>query len=185
MKARPDLLRARAVAVDVDRHEAARALDEILPVEERRLDLVARRAPLRAPVDEDRLVGAARMGERGIDLGVARSLLPCDAAVAVWRRRLRRCGRPESCVGRAATRPARSPAVAEQREASAAAAASTASAERCSMADERSSSQLLFTPPSCGHSVDRRRGLAHRIARRRGELRQRDAAQRDRGADRA
>jgi hypothetical protein len=79
VKAGADLLRARAVAVDVDRHEAARALDEVLPVEERRLDLVARRAPLRAPVDEDGLVGAARVGERGVDLGVARGLLPGDA----------------------------------------------------------------------------------------------------------
>ena len=79
VKAGADLLRPGAVAVDVDRNEAARALDEVLAVEERRLDLVARRAPLRAPVDEDRLVLALGDGEGGVDLAVAGGLLPGDA----------------------------------------------------------------------------------------------------------
>ena len=55
LEARTQLLRARRVAVDVDRHEEARPLDEVLAVEDRRLDLVARRAPHGAPVEEQRL----------------------------------------------------------------------------------------------------------------------------------
>src|SRR6185503_10771037 len=70
LEAGADLLRARAVAVDVDRDERARALDEVLAIEERRLDLVAWRAPLGAPVDEDRLVLAACRGEGSVYLGV-------------------------------------------------------------------------------------------------------------------
>jgi hypothetical protein len=50
LEARAQLLRARQVAIDVDRHEGARALDEVLPVEESCLELVARRAPLRTPI---------------------------------------------------------------------------------------------------------------------------------------
>ena len=50
IEARAELLCARAVAVDVYGDKKARALDEILAIEERRLDLVTRRAPHRAPV---------------------------------------------------------------------------------------------------------------------------------------
>ena len=100
LEARTDLLRARAVAVDVDRNEGARALDEVPAVEERRLDLVARRAPLRAPVHEDRLVLVARTGERGVDLAVVGSVAPGDARLRMLAAgSLGRVGRGALCVG--------------------------------------------------------------------------------------
>ena len=72
-------LRARAVAVDVDRDEVPRPLDEVLPIEDRRLDLVARRAPRRAPVQEHRLVRGLGRGERAVDV----ACMPGDAGVGV------------------------------------------------------------------------------------------------------
>ena len=71
LEARAELLRARAVAVDVDGDEGARALDEVLAVEQRRLELVARRAPVRAPVQQHRLALGAGLRERGVDVGIA------------------------------------------------------------------------------------------------------------------
>jgi hypothetical protein len=49
-EARSEPLRIGAVAVDVYGNEKARPLDEILTIEDGRLDLIARRAPHRAPV---------------------------------------------------------------------------------------------------------------------------------------
>ena len=90
LEAGAQLLRAGAVAVDVDRHEGARALDEVHAVEQRRLDLIARRAPLGAPVDEDRLAVGLGLRKGGVDLGVAARVLPGDALGACV---VGRCGR--------------------------------------------------------------------------------------------
>ena len=49
-------LRTRAVAIDIHRHKCAGALDEIRPIEKCGLELIARRAPLRAPVQQNRLL---------------------------------------------------------------------------------------------------------------------------------
>jgi hypothetical protein len=69
------LLRARCIAIEIDRHEQARALLELPLVEDRRLDLGAGRAPLGAPVQEQGLVGRFRRGEGGVELAVE----PVDA----------------------------------------------------------------------------------------------------------
>ena len=60
------LLRARGVAIEIDGHEQLRALLEFAPVEDRRLDLRAGRAPLGAPVQVQRLVRRLGRGERGV-----------------------------------------------------------------------------------------------------------------------
>ena len=63
------LLRARCIAIEIDRHEQLRALLELAPVEDRGLDLRAGRAPLSAPVEVQRLV--RRLGRREGGLHVA------------------------------------------------------------------------------------------------------------------
>ena len=76
LEARAQALGAGVVAVDVDRDEGARLLDEVGAVEQRGLELVARRAPLGAPVQQHRLLLAASLGEGALDVGVAGGLLP-------------------------------------------------------------------------------------------------------------
>ena len=72
------LLRAGLVAIEVDRHEAAALVDEVGAVEDRGLDLVARRAPGSTPVQKHRLAELARFGEHGVHLGFAARLAPGD-----------------------------------------------------------------------------------------------------------
>ena len=69
------LLRAGRVAIEIDGHEQARALLELPLVEDRRLDLRARRTPLGAPVQEQGLIGRLRRGEGGVYVAVE----PVDA----------------------------------------------------------------------------------------------------------
>ena len=64
------LLCARRVAVQVDRHEQAAALLELPPIEDRRLDLRAGRAPLGAPVQEQWLGSRPCSREGGVDIAV-------------------------------------------------------------------------------------------------------------------
>ena len=98
VEARAQLLRTLRVAVDVDGDEIARALDEVLAGEDRRLHFVARRAPDRAPIEEERLVLGFRLDERGVDIAG----FPCDRVLGVLRRRRsagdRGCAR--GCRGR-------------------------------------------------------------------------------------
>ena len=70
LEAAAELLRAGAVAVHVHGDEALRQRGEILAVEEGGLELVARRAPGGAPVQQHRLVLGAGLGEGALDIGV-------------------------------------------------------------------------------------------------------------------
>ena len=72
----PQFLRARHITVDVHRHQRLGLLDEILPVEQGGLELVARWAPGRTPVQQQWFFVAAGPGERPLDIGVAASLQP-------------------------------------------------------------------------------------------------------------
>ena len=94
LEARSLLLRARAVAVDVNGNEETRPVDEILAIEDRGLDLVAGRTPDRAPIQKHRLVLRARRGKGRVDVAFP----PGDASVSVGRshrrgsrRQRRRC----------------------------------------------------------------------------------------------
>ncbi len=81
LEARALALRARLVTVDVYRHEKARALDKILAIEDRGLDLIARRAPRGAPVEEHGLALLLGGREGGIDV----ALVPRDAVIGMGR----------------------------------------------------------------------------------------------------
>jgi hypothetical protein len=72
-------LRAGAIAVDVHRHEKAGALDEILTVEDRRLDLIAGRTPHGSPVEEHRLVLRLRRREGRVDIAFCQAIPRPDA----------------------------------------------------------------------------------------------------------
>ena len=67
LELRAEFLCAGCVTVQVNGDEGLAALGEIGPVEDRRLDLVARRAPDGAPVEKHRLVGLARLGKYGLE----------------------------------------------------------------------------------------------------------------------
>ncbi len=89
LEALAEHLAARAVGVDVDRHERARLLDEVRPREDGALHLVARRAPHGGPEEEDRLVPGARVLEGAVNVGDALRAHPLDPGL----RRIRGCGR--------------------------------------------------------------------------------------------
>ena len=79
VEARSQPLCAGPVAIDEHRHEGARALGEVLPIEQRRFEVVARRTPARAPVQQDRLALGAPLLEDCIDVGVTGGANPGDA----------------------------------------------------------------------------------------------------------
>ena len=79
LEAAAELLRAGPIAVDLHRHQRLAAFDEVMPVEQRGLQLIARRAPLRTPVQQDRLVLGTREHERALDVGIVGRRLPGHA----------------------------------------------------------------------------------------------------------
>ena len=71
-----EFLCSRAVTVHVHCDKRPRRGSKVLAIEERGLELVARRAPRGAPVHEHGLLGGARLGEGAVNVGIGRSSEP-------------------------------------------------------------------------------------------------------------
>src|SRR5690606_30700046 len=63
-------LGARVVAVEIDGHEELELSAYVFSAEDVRFEIRAVRAPLRAPIEENRLLGRASRREGRVDIGV-------------------------------------------------------------------------------------------------------------------
>lgn len=73
---------ARTIAIQVDRNEVSGFVDEFLAIEDRYLDLIARWAPDRAPIQKQRFIASPGFGERCLKIIV---FAPVDRSIAVTR----------------------------------------------------------------------------------------------------